>query len=155
LNLSSAEEIGAGGALFPEVTLLTTARLGSCRDRGRRTCPENLIPALSSESLLAKLFPLIVTIIRRRLEAIAMRKVLMAIAALALSDVAIAQSYTSSEYCDPWCQLGAGGGLDCSYHTFQQCLVTTRGEGGHCYENPFLSLCRRPIAPAPVHRYRR
>lgn len=84
-----------------------------------------------------------------------MRQVLTGIAALMLGGVAFAQDYTSYEYCDPWCELGRGGGLDCSYHSFQQCLVSTRGMGGHCYENPFLYLCRRPIAPGPLRHHRR
>jgi hypothetical protein len=95
------------------------------------------------------------TIIRGSREAAAMRQVLTGIAVLMLGGVAFAQDYTSSEYCDPWCVHGRSGGLDCSYHTFQQCLVTTRGFGSHCDQNPFLYLCRRPIAPAPVRHHRR
>ncbi len=83
-----------------------------------------------------------------------MRLVLMGIAVLMLGGVAFAQSYTSSEYCDPWCMEGRGGmGLDCSYHNFQQCLVSTRGLGTHCIENPFLSQCRRPVAAAPLRHH--
>ena len=84
---------------------------------------------------------------------------LVSIAALALiwGGTATAQDFTSSSYCDPWCEMGHGGGLECSYHTFDQCLVSTYGVGGHCYENPFLSMCRRPGAQAPklLHRPRR
>ena len=69
-----------------------------------------------------------------------MRQILTGIAALMLGGAAFAQDYTSSEYCDPWCEQGRGGGLDCSYHNFQQCLVSTRGMGTHCSENPFLYL---------------
>jgi|HubBroStandDraft_4_1064222.scaffolds.fasta_scaffold326949_2 hypothetical protein len=83
-----------------------------------------------------------------------MRQVLTGIALLMLGGAAFAQDYTSSQYCDPWC-VRRGDGLDCSYRTFQQCLVTTRGMGGHCDENPFRNLCRRPIAPNPSRRHGR
>lgn len=39
----------------------------------------------------------------------------------------------------PWCaQRGATLTQfnDCSFYTFQQCLATVTGEGGHCYPNP-------------------
>jgi hypothetical protein len=84
-----------------------------------------------------------------------MRHVLTGIAVLMLGGVAFAQNYTSSEYCDPWCVRGRDNGLDCSYHTFQQCLVTTRGMGSHCDQNPFLYLCSRPIATGPSRRHGR
>jgi Protein of unknown function (DUF3551) len=83
-----------------------------------------------------------------------MRRILIGLVLITLGGVAFAQDYTSSDYCDPWCQ-GGRGPLDCSYHSFQQCLVSTRGLGTHCYENPFLYLCRRPAAPdRPPHRKR-
>jgi len=85
-----------------------------------------------------------------------MRQVILTgIAALMLGGAAFAQDYTSAGYCDPWCQGRGGGALDCSYRTFEQCLVTTRGMGTHCYENPFLYLCRRPIEPSPSRRHKR
>jgi hypothetical protein len=52
--------------------------------------------------------------------------------------------------------MGAGGGLDCSFHTFDQCRVSTYGNGSHCYENPFLSMCTRPgVATKPLRPRRR
>jgi Protein of unknown function (DUF3551) len=38
----------------------------------------------------------------------------------------------------PWCasQSGRGGGYDCSYYTFEQCMATARGLGGSCAQNP-------------------
>jgi len=78
---------------------------------------------------------------------------LVSIAALALiwGGTATAQDFTSSSYCDPWCEMGAGGGLDCSFHTFDQCRVSTYGNGSHCHENPFLSMCTRPgVATKPL-----
>jgi Protein of unknown function (DUF3551) len=74
---------------------------------------------------------------------------------LILGDMALAQDYTSSEYCDPWCVRNAVvGGLNCSYHTFQQCLAAAYGTG-HCYENPFLYQCRRSSPANSSARHRR
>jgi hypothetical protein len=38
----------------------------------------------------------------------------------------------------PWCAFlgGRGGGYDCSYYTFEQCMATARGLGGSCAQNP-------------------
>jgi Protein of unknown function (DUF3551) len=86
-----------------------------------------------------------------------MRQALIAVLALIWGGTATAQDFTSAGYCDPWCEMGRGGGLDCTYRTFNQCWVSTQGSGTHCYENPFLSMCRRPgAAPAKhLHRPRR
>jgi len=124
---------------------------------------KSLLPVLSSGALLARLFELSgepdgvgdVTIICGRREATAMRHVLTGIVLLMLGGAAFAQNYTSYQYCDPWCVQGRALGLDCGYRTFQQCLVTTRGMGGHCEENPFLSLCRKPVARSPSRRHGR
>ena len=77
-----------------------------------------------------------------------MRYVLIGIVVLMLGGVAYSQDYTSSQYCDPWCTQGSpeDGGLECSYHTFEQCLAAASGTGNHCYQNPFLYQCRRPTA---------
>jgi hypothetical protein len=71
-----------------------------------------------------------------------MRHVLIGVFMLILGGMALAQDYTTSEYCDPWCTRVRGGGLDCSYHTFQQCLAAASATG-RCRENPFLYQCRR------------
>ena len=38
----------------------------------------------------------------------------------------------------PWCAYlgGHGGGFDCGYYTFEQCMATARGLGGSCSPNP-------------------
>jgi hypothetical protein len=38
----------------------------------------------------------------------------------------------------PWCAFlgGQGGGYDCGYYTFEQCMATARGLGGYCVPNP-------------------
>jgi hypothetical protein len=83
-----------------------------------------------------------------------MRHVLIGAFMLILGGMALAQDYTSSEYCDPWCLRTRGGGLNCNYHTFQQCLAAASGTG-HCYENPILYQCRRSSpANSPARRRR-
>jgi hypothetical protein len=73
-----------------------------------------------------------------------MRHGLMAVLILISGGQALAQDRTSSEYCDPWCERESedGSGLDCSFHTFQQCLASAAGSGD-CYRNPFLYQCRQ------------
>jgi hypothetical protein len=47
----------------------------------------------------------------------------------------------SAEYNGEWCiadGLHGTGSLDCAYHTFQQCLASSSGNGGTCVENPEL-----------------
>ena len=85
-----------------------------------------------------------------------MRLVSIAVLALIWGGTATAQDFSSAWYCDPWCEMGHPGGLECAYHTFDQCLVSTYGVGGHCYENPFLSMCTRPgLAAKPLRPRRR
>ena len=85
-----------------------------------------------------------------------MRHVLIGVFILILGGMALAQDFTSSQYCDPWCERDSpdGSGLDCSYHTFQQCLAAASATS-HCYENPFLYQCRRTSpANSPARRRR-
>jgi Protein of unknown function (DUF3551) len=82
-----------------------------------------------------------------------MRSALVGLALLISSGLAYSQpSYTSSEYCDPWCHAYRDGSLSCAYHSFEQCLASRSGIGGDCVPNPFLSQCRR--APDAGHRLR-
>jgi Protein of unknown function (DUF3551) len=50
----------------------------------------------------------------------------------------------------PWCLYyggsGLGGGTNCGFTTFEQCLATLRGNGGICSQNPFYA------APGPQRR---
>jgi hypothetical protein len=87
-----------------------------------------------------------------------MRYALIAFAVVLFTGTALAQDYTTSGYCAPWCLLGPrSGGLDCSYYTYNQCLATRSGVGGSCEVNPFLSQCRRaperPVRRVPRHRH--
>ena len=73
-----------------------------------------------------------------------MRYLLIGAALLLSSEVAVAQDYSSSQYCSPWCLQFRSGGQDCSYNNFEQCRVSSSGVGGICVQNPFLSQCTRP-----------
>jgi hypothetical protein len=82
-----------------------------------------------------------------------MGRILFGLMLALCASTALAQDYTSSQYCNPWCTLGRrSGALDCSYQTYDQCLVSTRGTGGTCQENPFLSSCTRNVSPAERRR---
>jgi Protein of unknown function (DUF3551) len=39
----------------------------------------------------------------------------------------------------PWCAYlgGMGGGFECAYYTFEQCMETARGLGGYRSPNPY------------------
>lgn len=53
-----------------------------------------------------------------------------------------------------WCAVyggKAGGGRNCGFYTFQQCLETIRGMGGFCERNQFYT----GSADAPARRQRR
>lgn len=52
----------------------------------------------------------------------------------------------------PWCAhyLGrSGGGHNCGFVSFEQCLATVSGIGGTCQQNPFYA------EPQPVPRRKR
>ena len=76
-----------------------------------------------------------------------MRYLLVGFALLIAGGTAVAQDYTSSGYCTPWCLTFRGGGQDCSYYTFEQCRRSSEGVGGYCERNPFLSQCTRGQTP--------
>jgi Protein of unknown function (DUF3551) len=85
-----------------------------------------------------------------------MRHILIGAFIAMLGGMALAQDFTSSQYCDPWCvrDVDDGSGLDCSYRTFQQCLAAASATS-HCYENPFLYQCRRTSPANSLARRRR
>jgi hypothetical protein len=54
----------------------------------------------------------------------------------------------------PWCaNYGGeeGGGTNCGWSTYEQCMVTIRGMGGFCAPNPFYTP---PSRNASRHQYR-
>jgi len=62
--------------------------------------------------------------------------VLVTLAALSAID---AKPGTAQPY-RPWCveYIGRDGGRTCTFHTYEQCLMTaTPGTGAHCVQNPW------------------
>jgi hypothetical protein len=59
----------------------------------------------------------------------------------------------------PWCAyyggVMGGGGTNCGFTTFQQCLATISGIGGSCEPNTQYVPPTGPHAPAHRRRYRR
>ena len=47
----------------------------------------------------------------------------------------------------PWCAfLGGGrdgGGTECLFYSWSQCMATVSGMGGYCFENPWLISSQR------------
>jgi hypothetical protein len=39
----------------------------------------------------------------------------------------------------PWCvqYTGKSGAASCAFTSFEQCMMTARGGGGHCVQNPW------------------
>jgi hypothetical protein len=56
----------------------------------------------------------------------------------------------SAEVLYPWCAYygGRGGGTNCGFSTFQQCLWAISGNGGNCGSNPRYYAAGAPIAAA-------
>jgi hypothetical protein len=83
---------------------------------------------------------------------LAMKTLVFALAMLAattaLGTRAEAQNY-------PWCALysggSMGGGRNCGFTTFDQCLATISGIGGTCMQN---TMYEPPAGAAPHHRQR-
>ncbi len=63
--------------------------------------------------------------------------VLLAAAALAVVDA----SPAAAEIYRPWCVQYTGGngdkGTTCAFISFEQCMLTARGSGAHCVQNPW------------------
>jgi len=55
-----------------------------------------------------------------------------------------------------WCNTGNatnGDVLDCSYYTFEQCVVSARGMGGSCMANPTYEWARHRRGRPDGRRY--
>ena len=56
----------------------------------------------------------------------------------------------------PWCALysegAAGGGTNCGFISFEQCMATARGLGSNCQPNPQY---QPPPGPHPTTRVQR
>jgi len=60
----------------------------------------------------------------------------------------------SAEIYYPWCaNYGGrgGGGTNCGWSTYEQCMVTIRGMGGFCDRNPFYTP---PSQKPSRHQYK-
>lgn len=83
--------------------------------------------------------------------AIAAIAFLLFAAAMALATAAQAQNY-------PWCEyLGGfdGGGRNCGFVSFEQCMQTAWGNGGDCRQNPMYEPPPGPhhqLGYTPAHR---
>ncbi len=68
-------------------------------------------------------------------------------AAATLATLARAQNY-------PWCAIysggAVGGGTNCGFVSYEQCMATARGLGSFCYRNTQLVP---PPGPRPQRRY--
>ena len=78
-----------------------------------------------------------------------MRFAIFVLAALATLTPATAQEHI--EY--PWCAnygggFDGGGGSNCGFTSFEQCMETLRGMGGFCDPNPFY----KPPSHRPAQR---
>jgi uncharacterized protein DUF3551 len=55
----------------------------------------------------------------------------------------------------PWCAYLRGGGTNCGFSTFDQCMATLAGMGGSCMQNTQYqppAAAARARAAAPSHR---
>jgi Protein of unknown function (DUF3551) len=65
---------------------------------------------------------------------------------LAILAATVASAFVGAQTAsaDPykWCAVGTGvggGGTNCGYMTYEQCLASTRGSGGFCQPNAFYT----------------
>jgi hypothetical protein len=70
-------------------------------------------------------------------------------------------SFATPGHADPyrWCaQYGngwSGGGRNCGFVTWQQCMQTVSGIGGHCERNPFYTGRRETTGSGRKYRKHR
>lgn len=75
-----------------------------------------------------------------------MRSLILA-GGVALGLLAVPAESQAREY--PWCAQYSWSNYNCGFATFQQCLATIDGVGGHCRPNP------RYAGPPPRKKSRR
>jgi hypothetical protein len=71
------------------------------------------------------------------------------VAALAATVAPMPAAIAQTQY-DPykWCAVYSGdrgGGTNCGFITYQQCLDTISGAGGYCAPNPFYTGDRKAV----------
>jgi hypothetical protein len=71
------------------------------------------------------------------------------VAALALGPSAMAQNY-------PWCSsFHDGGGTNCGFSSYEQCMATAQGSGGTCAKNnTYVPSTGSSPARRPARRHR-
>ena len=66
--------------------------------------------------------------------------------------VALSMSIVAAQADGAWCaNYGSHGGVNCGFHSFEQCRATVSGIGGFCSPNPFSANTARETRT----RYRR
>jgi hypothetical protein len=86
-----------------------------------------------------------------------MRSTSLAAIALVAFVAAMATSARADQYrwCGTICGDGGGGGTNCGFVTYQQCMDHLSGNGGFCEPNPFYTgggASRAQASPADVQR---
>jgi hypothetical protein len=62
------------------------------------------------------------------------------ILAAALVGAASIMTTTDAEAQGAWCsEYSRGGGTNCGFYTFEQCLMNISGIGGRCYPSPWVA----------------
>jgi hypothetical protein len=77
--------------------------------------------------------------------------------------IAVLSLSTIGAHAAPWCAQYSGGGTgggggNCGFYSFEQCLATVSGIGGFCSRNPFeigSAGSAYGYAREPQRRYRR
>jgi hypothetical protein len=85
-----------------------------------------------------------------------MRKLLLAIAALAAAGIAtLSTSGLAAAYDYPWCVVARGWGYpgDCSYQTYAQCMASASGRYAYCNVNPRVAFARQRGGRSPYPQY--
>jgi hypothetical protein len=65
----------------------------------------------------------------------------IALVSITLSTLSISTIGARSE--GPWCaHYGSGGGTNCGFYSYQQCMAAISGNGGFCSQNGFYGTAR-------------
>jgi hypothetical protein len=77
-------------------------------------------------------------------------KLLLSVVAILAATSMLGASAQAQNY--PWCAQYCGGGLNCGFVSFEQCMDTVRGIGGFCIRN---NRYQPPPGPHPPTRIQR
>ena len=75
-----------------------------------------------------------------------MRKVMLAMLAVAVVGAGSTAGSAPAAADYPWCAQGRGFGIpgDCSYSTYEQCQASASGRGLYCNINPRAAFAQQP-----------